>query len=637
MRIHPHAPRIALAAVLAVGLVCTAFSPVVAEEQKVPERSDIDLKDRWATESIYPSDAAWEADLERFDEDIAKLAALRGTLSDGPEALLKVLKLSDDVGPRFAKSYVYTSLRSDEDTRVGKYQGMKDRMRGLAVKISRATAWIDPELTSIPWETIEKWMDQNEDLALYRQYFDDLFRQKQYILSEREEELMSLAGQVRSVPYNAYNVLSNADMEYPTITDEDGTQVELSDSAFYIMMRSNDRDVRRKAYEGIVGAYKKFRNTAAALLNGAVQGHIMTVRARGYDSCLQASLDGGNIPVEVYNNLVNTVNDNLHLLHRYQKIRRDALGLTDGVHAYDLFAPLTDAAKLEYDYDEAVAIMKEALAPLGANYNKIMTKGVDSRWIDVYPTRGKRSGAYSSGTYLTQPFILLNYHGGYEDVSTLLHEMGHSMHSYLSRTHQPYVYSRYDIFCAEVASITNEILLQDYILKRIKDPQKKLFLLTELLEGFRGTVFRQTMFSEFEQRIHEMAEQGQPLTADSMGAAYGEIMKKYYGPEYTHDDLVDSYWIRIPHFYYNFYVYKYATSHCAAANIASRILAGEEGAVDAYLNFLRSGCAKYPIDLLKDAGVDMTSPEPIEDAMKYFERLLDETEALLAEMKVAQR
>ena len=434
------------------------------------------------------------------------------------------------------------------------------------------------------------------------------------------------------MPYTAYGQLANADLTYPTIKDESGNDVELSDSAFYLYMRSPDRKVRKAAYEGIVGSYKDVRNTAAALLNGAVQGHILTVKSRGYDNCLQAALDGGNIPPGVYHTLVDTVNENLPLLHRYQQIRKDALKLTDGVHAYDLFAPFVADTSLDYEYQEAVDTILTALGPMGPEYLKPMRQGFESRWVDVFPTKGKRSGAYSSGTYLTQPYILLNFHGGYDDMSTLAHEMGHSMHSYFSRSTQPYVYSDYNIFCAEVASVTNEILLQEYVLTQIKDPKQRLYLLVELLEGFRGTLFRQTMFSEFEQKIHEMAEAGQPLTADSLDAAYGEIMKKYYGPAYTHDDLVNSYWMRIPHFYYNFYVYKYATSYCASANIADRILAGEPGAVEAYMNFLKAGSHLYPIDVLKLARVDMTSPKPVQAAMQRFEKMLDETEALLKKM-----
>ncbi len=618
-----------LTALLIATLITAPLNMANAEEKKVPERSEIDQQCLWATERIYSDLDTWEADFGVVEKDIDKIAAFRGTLSDNPETLLKFLKLRDDIGPRFEKVWVYASLMADQDTRVGKYQGFKDRLRGLAVKYGQASAWVDPELTSIEWNTLDGWMKENKDLGVYRQAFDDLFRQKKYILSPREEELIALGGQVRAVPYNTYNLLTNADIQFPTIKDEEAGEVELSDSAFYIFMRSPDRRVRRDAYEGIVGTYKQYRNTAAALLSGAVQNNIFNVRARGYDSCLAAALDGSNIPVEVYNNLINTVNENLHLLHRYQTIRRKTLNLDDGVRAYDLFAPFTKEATLEYTYEEAVENMKKALAPLGRKYASIMTNGVDSRWIDVYPTKGKRSGAYSSGSYLTQPYILLNFHGGYEDMSTLAHEMGHSMHSYFSRGSQPYVYADYAIFCAEVAAITNEILLQEYILERVTDPRKKLYLLGELLESFRGTVWRQTMFSQFEQRIHEMGEQGLPLTADTMGVEYGKIMKDYYGPDYTHDELVDNYWIRIPHFYYNFYVYKYATSYCAASNIAKRILEGEPGAVEAYLSFLKSGSSKYPIDLLKMARVDMTSPEPIQDAMKLFEKMLDQTEELL--------
>jgi oligoendopeptidase F len=629
-------PRIyayGLTALLMVTLVVGPLSAANGEEKKVPERSEIATSYTWATETIFANLDEWEAAFARIEKDIPKLEAFKGRLGSSPETLLKFLELRDDIEPRFEKVWVYASLRSDEDKRVNEFQALEDRLRGLHQKYDRATAWADPELTSIPWNVLDTWMKADQRLAVYRQWFDNLFRQKKHILPEREEELIALAGQIRAVPHTTYDLLANADLRYPSIIDDQGNEIELSDSAFYILMRSNDRSVRKAAYEGIVGTYADFRNTAAALLNGAVQNHIFSVRARGYDSCLQAALDGENIPVEVYNNLVSTVNDNLHLLHRYETIRRRTLDLKDGVHAYDLFAPLTAAVKLEYTYDEAVNAMLKALAPLGREYVGTVETGVKSRWIDVYPTKGKRSGAYSGGGYLTQPYILLNFHGGYEDVSTLAHEMGHSMHSYLTRHNQPYVYGDYTTFCAEVASTTNEILLQDYVLARITDPQTKLYLLGEFLEGFRGTVFRQTMFSEFEQKIHEMAEQDLPLTADAMGAAYGQIMKKYYGPDYTHDELVDNYWIRIPHFYYNFYVYKYATSHCAAANIASRILEGEPGAVEAYLSFLKSGSSKYPIDLLKLARVDMTTPQPIRDAMKLFEKMLDQTEELLEQVQ----
>lgn len=619
-----------LAALIIATLSVASAITANADQKKVPERGEIEKRHLWATETIFPNDAAREAEFARLEKKIDTLAAFRGTLDEGAEPLLKFLTVRDQIEPRLGKVIVYASLMFDQDTRVSKYQGMRDRVRGLAVKYGRVTAWVEPELTALEWETLEKWMKGNTDLAVYRQYSDNLFRQKKYILSEREEELIALGGQVRAVPRTAYGLLANADIQFPTITDADGDQVELDDSAFYLYMRSPDRRVRQDAYQAIVGTYAKYRNTAAALLNGNVQNHIFNVRARGYDSCLAAALDVSNIPVEVYSNLVETVNANLHLLHRYQTIRRRTLKLDDGVHAYDLFAPFTDQARLEYTYEEAVETMIKALAPLGKEYAGIMTSGIDSRWIDVYPTKGKRSGAYSGGGHLTQPYILLNFHGGYEDLSTLAHEMGHSTHSYVTHRAQPYVYSSRAIFCAEVASTTNEVLLQHHVLGQVTDPEVKLYLLGEFLETFRGTIFRQTMFSEFEQRIHEMAEQGRPLTADSMGAVYAEIMKKYYGDDYTHDELVDNYWIRIPHFFrYNFYVYKYATSYCAAANIAKRILEGEPGAVEAYLSFLRGGSSEYPIELLKMARVDMTSPEPIHDAMKLFASLLDQTEELL--------
>jgi len=616
---------------LSVTLLPAAIA-AAGDGAKVPERADIELKYRWATERIFKSTDEWEAEFAAVEKAIEALATFKGTLNQGTEQLLKFLKTRDDVSARLERVYVYASLLADQDTRDGLHQGMQSRARSLAIKYGQATSWVEPELTAIPFARVDSWMRESSELAVYRQAFDNIYRQKKHILSPREEELLAMAGEVRATPGAAYNLLSNADIVFPTIEDADGKTVELDDSAFYLYMRSPDRRVRRDAYNAIVGAHARSRNTAAALLNGAVQNHILTVKARGYDSCLAAALDGENIPTEVYNTLINTVNENLSLLHRYQKLRKQVLKLDDGVRAYDLFAPFIANQEIDYSYEDGVRTIVSALEPLGEEYLSAMRQGFDSRWVDVYPSKGKRSGAYSGGGFLTQPYILLNYHGGYTDVSTLAHEMGHSLHSYFSRKSQPFIYSDYTIFCAEVASTCNEILLQDYVLAQTKDPRKKLFLLGEFLETIRGTVFRQTMFSEFEQRIHEMAEAGKPLTADTLGAAYRDIMMRYYGPSYTNDDIVDNYWVRIPHFYYNFYVYKYATSYCAAANIASRIQKGEPGAREAYISFLKGGSTEYPVDMLKIARVDMTTPEPIEDAMKLFERLLDQTEELLKEL-----
>jgi len=621
--------RTPLALALTLLLAAADLASAGEDGQRVRERSEIDTRYLWATENIFPDKQAWETEFAAVEKRIPEFAKFQGRLARSAGDLLAMLQFRDELEPRLVRVYVYTSLLSDQDTRVGETQAMKSRARSLYIKYGEATSWVMPELTAIPFETIQSWMRENRELALYRHHLDDIFRQKKYVLSPREEELMAMAGKVRSTAGSAYNMLKNADMRFPTIRDEEGRTVELDEQAFYKYMRSTDRRVRKDAYDAIVGTYTGYRNTAAALLNGTVQNHVFSVRARGYDSCLQAALNGGNIPVEVYNNLVKTIRQHLPLLHRYQEIRKRALKLGDGVHAYDLFAPLVTGVDLEYDYEAGVNMIVEALQPLGREYLTAMKKGFASRWVDVYPTRGKRSGAYSSGTFLTQPYILLNFHGSYEDVSTLAHEMGHSMHSFYSRGTQPYVYADYDIFCAEVASTTNEIILQNHVLKQTTDPKEKLFLLVEFLEQIRGTVFRQTMFSEFEQRVHEMAEAGQPLTADSMGATYREIMKAYYGPAYVHDEIVDDYWARIPHFYRNFYVYKYATSYCAASNIARRIMADEPGAVEGYMEFLRAGSHKYPIDVLKLAGVDMTTPAPIRDAMKIFESLLDQTEELL--------
>ncbi len=603
------------------------------EVRKVPERTEIDQKYLWNLESTFKSVADWEQEYAQVDEAVKQVASKKGTLAAGPAELLTLLKLSDDTEARLDRVAVYAHLMADQDTRVNENQALLERAMDLISRYRQATAWVEPELIQIPQETINAWMDQDKELAVYRHSFDNLWRMKKYILSEAEENLIAKAGRVFSTPRSTYDRLTLADIQFPTITDEQGQKFELNDAVFYKCVRSPDRRMRKEGYEGIVGTYAKYRNTMAALLNGEVQTHLFRVRARGYESCLDAALTPGNIPAEVYNNLVRTVNENLPLLHRYTTLRKQALKLADGVHDYDLYCPFTEEQKLDYSYEDGVNLILEALAPLGPEYLTPMQKGFESRWVDVYPTKGKHSGAYSSGTYLTQPYILMNFYGAYDDVSTLAHEMGHSLHSFFSRGTQPYVYSNYDIFCAEVASTTNEILLQNHVLKQVKDPQTRLYLLVEFLETFRGTVFRQTMFSEFEQKIHELAEAGVPLTADKLGETYGTIMKKYYGPDYVHDDLVDDYWIRIPHFYRNFYVYKYSTSFCAASNIARRILEGEPRAVETYLTFLKSGSSKYPIELLQAAGVDMTTPEPILDAMNHFKNLLDETEKLLTEVK----
>ncbi|MBI4718598.1 MAG: oligoendopeptidase F [Planctomycetes bacterium] len=603
------------------------------ETKRIAERSEIEPKYLWATETIFADTAAWDAEFSVVEKRVEELGKLKGTLAQGSKQLFDALALRDDVEARVDKLYVYASLLADQDTRVGDNQALQARARSLAVRYGEATSWLQPELTAIPLEKLDGWMREDKRRDVYRQHIDNLFRQKKHILSPREEELLAMAGEVRGTPGNAYTLLKNADMQFPSIKDEKGQTVELSDSAYYLYLRSPDRGVRKACYDGIVGTYKNYRNTGAALLNGAVQSHIFNMKARNYESCRAAALDTGNIPIAVYDTLIKTVNENLPLLHRYAEIRRKTLNLTDGTHAYDLFAPFISGQSMDLTYEQAVDMITNALKPLGADYGAAMTKGFASRWVDVFPTKGKRSGAYSSGSFLTQPYILMNFHGGYEDMSTLAHEMGHSMHSHFSRAAQPYVYAEYDIFCAEVASTCNEILLQNQVLKATTDPRKKLYLLVEFLEGIRGTVFRQTMFSEFEQRIHEMAERREPLTADSMSAEFGRLMKNYYGAAYTHDELVDSEWIRIPHFYYNFYVYKYATSYCAASNIARRIMDGEPGAVEAYLEFLKAGSSKYPLEVLKIARVDMTSPQPIRDAMAIFKDLLDQTEALVEQVR----
>ncbi|MFQ5492308.1 MAG: M3 family oligoendopeptidase, partial [Phycisphaerae bacterium] len=410
-------------------LLTQAAATSAEDSHRVKERSEIDPEYLWATERMFADSEAWNNTFAEVEKQIPDIEALKGTLGQSAQSLLSALKKRDALEPVLEKVYVYASMLADQDTREGGPQGMKQRIISMYSKYGQAASWFQPELTAIPFETLDSWMRQVPELAVYRQYFDNLYRQKKYILSPREEELLAMTAEVRQTAGNAYNLLANADISFPGIKDESGEEVELDDSAFYKYMRSTDRRVRKDAYYAIVGTYKKNRNTAAALLNGAVQGHILTVKARGYDSCLQAALNPDNIPPVVYETLVGTINDNLALLHRYQQIRKKALKLDDGVRAYDLFAPLVEDQTLEYSYQDAIKTINEALQPLGGEYLSAMNNGFNSRWVDVYPTKGKRSGAYSSGTYLTDPYMLMNFHGSYEDTSTLAHEMGHSMHS----------------------------------------------------------------------------------------------------------------------------------------------------------------------------------------------------------------
>ncbi len=616
-------------AVLALmGLVARHPAAAGPEQGQVKERSQIDSKYTWNLADMYPDRAAWEADYKKCEQRIADVARLKGSVAKSPEGLLSFLTLSDELGVQFSKIGAYASMLKDQDTRQSEPQAMFNRAVGLSVKLQEAVSWFDPEVLSLPDGKLLEWCRANPKLTIYTHHFEDLLRQKQHVLSAREEELLAMTGKLLVTPGETFSMLANADMKFPTIKDAQGNDIQLSEGRYAMFMRSADRALRERAFKGTLGAYLAFKNTMATTLAGSVQGDIFTARARHYGSALESALAPDNIPVSVYDNLIETVHRNLPQLHRYMEIRRKKLGI-DKVHLYDTFVPLIDGEAPGISFDDAVATIIKGLAPLGREYLDPMTKAFQSRWIDVYETQGKRSGAYSESTYSTHPYILLNYNNTYDDMSTVAHEMGHSMHSWFSQHNQPPVYGDYPIFLAEVASTSNEVILGDYLRKHARDDAERLFLVNSALESIRGTVINQTMWAEYEKLIHAQGEQGAPLTFETMSRTYRDLVVKYFGPSFAYDDEVDGYWLRIPHFYRGFYVYKYATSYSASVALARGVLSGDAARLKAYLGFLKAGSSDYPIEILKRAGVDMSSPKPIQDTMDLFAQLVDELEKLL--------
>jgi oligoendopeptidase F len=617
---------ICLVAVL--GSAPLSFGAAEQTQGKVPERSQIDVKYTWDLTAMYANPETWEADFKFCEQGLGSIAKMKGTVAKSPEALLNFLKIYEDLSAKLLKMGSFASLYKDQDTRQSGPQAMFDRIASLGVRFGEATSWFEPEILTLPGGTLIEWCKSNSQLTIYTHHFDDLLRRKEHVLSAREEELMAMNGKLAAAPGEAFSMLANADMKFPTIKDEKGNDVQLSEGRYAFFMRSPDRAMRERAFKKTLEAYLSFKNTMAATLAGSVQGDIFRARARHYGSALEASLAPDNIPVSVYDNLISTVHSNLPLLHRYMEIRRRKLGI-DKVRLYDTFVPLIEGEAPKIGFEDAVKTIIQGLSPLGKEYLDPMVKAFQSRWIDVYETQGKRSGAYSESTYLSHPYILLNYNNTYDDMSTTAHEMGHSMHSWFSQHNQPFVYGDYPIFLAEVASTSNEIILGDYLRKHAKNDAERLFLVNSALESIRGTVINQAMWAEYEKLIHGQGELGAPLTFDTMSTTYRSLVVKYFGPSFAYDDEVDGYWLRIPHFYRGFYVYKYATSYCASAALAQGVLAGDAAKLSAFLGFLKAGSSDYPIQILRKAGVDMSSPKPIQDTMNLFGQLLDELEKLL--------
>jgi oligoendopeptidase F len=604
------------------------FGTAEAGQGKVPERSEIDPKFAWDLSALYTNREAWEVDFKSCEQGIAGLAGMKGTITKSPEALLAFLKLNDDVSVRLSRVSVYASLSKDEDTRKPEPQALYDRATTLGVKLSEATAWASPELLAMPEGNLLAWCKGNSGLAIYTHYFENLMRQKQHVLGTREEALMAMTGKLAAAPRQAYTMLTNADLKFPSIKDDKGNDVQLSEGRYALYMRSADRGVRERAFRKTLEAYLAFKNTMSATLAGSIQGDIFEARARHYSSALEAALSPDNVPVAVYDSLIATMHANLPQVHRYMDIRRRKLGV-DKVHLYDTFVPLIEGESPKIGFGAAVDTIVRGLEPLGREYIEPMNKAFQDRWIDVYETQGKRSGAYSSDCFLVHPYILMNYNDSYDAMFTTAHEMGHAMHSWFAQHNQPPIYADYPIFLAEVASTSNEIILGDYLRKHAKNDAEKLFLVNNALESIRGTVINQTMWAEYEKLLHAEAEKGAPLTFETMSGIYKDLVKEYFGPSFADDEEVGGYWLRVPHFYRGFYVYKYATSYCASAALAGGVLSGDAKRLEAYLGFLKSGSSDYPIEILKRAGVDMGTPRPIQATMDLFAQLLDELEALL--------
>lgn len=587
-------------------------------------RNEIDEKYKWRLEDIYENEELWEEDYKSTKQLLEEIAGFKGKINTA-ENLLKVLKLNDQIGMKIEKIFAYARMRRDEDNTNPRYQALTDRAMQLSIEASSATSFIVPEILSIDEGKLRAMIEKLEELKVYRQYLDNLLRYKSHVLSPEEERILAETQTMAQSISNIYTMLNNADLRFPSIKDEQGNEVELTHGNFISFMQSGNRDVRRSAFNAMYDTYKKYINTFAATMAGNVKKDVFYASIRKYNSSLEASLFDDNVDVSVYDNLIDTVHKRLEALHRYVGIKKRLLGL-DEMHMYDLYVPLIQEYDRRFTYEEAVDLVLEGLKPLGDEYISLLKEGFSSRWIDVYENRGKTSGAYSWGAYGVHPYVLLNFQGNLNDVFTIAHEMGHALHTYYSNSVQPYVYADYRIILAEVASTCNEAILIDYLLKNTSDEKEKLYLLNHFLEEFRTTVFRQVMFAEFEKIIHEMAERGEALTAEALSKKYYELNKLYYGDEIVVDEGISYEWARIPHFYRNFYVYKYATGFSAAIAISQMIMNEGEAAVERYKEFLKSGSSDYPLNILKKAGVDLTVPKPIDDALDVFEKLLDEFE-----------
>ena len=598
-------------------------------EKKIPVRSEADPKYTWALEDVYANNDLWKADLEKARALPAQLAAYKGHLGDSAQKLLEFLQLGDGISVLFDSLYGYAQRRSDEDTANSLYQGMTSQAMSAMVAVDAASSFETPELLAIPDDKLEQFYKDEPALETYRLALTRIRNKRAHILSDAEEKLLAAAGEMSQAPDSVYSVFADADLKFPSATDKDGNSHPVTHGTYIPLMHSADRVLRKSAFESLYSVYGQFRNTAAALLSAQVKQLKFYADARKYDSTLQASLDGNYVPTEVYTNLISAVHENMAPMYRYVDLRRKLLSV-DELHMYDLYTPIVSDVDVDIPYEEAKQTVYDALACMGDDYRAILKEGFDNRWIDVYENVGKCSGAYSAGLR-KHPYVLLNYSGTLDSMFTLAHEMGHAIHSYLSNKHQPVAYSNYSIFVAEVASTCNEALLMQHLLKTTKDKKRRAYLINYFLEQFRTTLYRQTMFAEFELEINRRNERGESLTAESLNALYHELNHQYFGDNIVIDKEIDLEWARIPHVYYDYYVYQYATGYSAAIALSRRILKEGAPAVKDYIHFLSGGCSTDPISLLRGAGVDMASTTPIHEALQLFDELITEMEQLMEE------
>ena len=604
----------------------------VSTPAKTKDREEINSNETWNLKDIYSSDKAWEKEKNDLAKNIKKVAEFKGTLSNSPEELLACLKYSSELGKKFGKLYSYASMKSDQDTRVADYNAKKKEISQIGTEYSSLAAFVEPEILEMKIETLSGFIEDNEELKDYKVYLMDLQRTKNHTLSEKEEKIIAEAGRMAGSPASIFSTFINAELPYPDVTLSNGETVTLNLANYNRYRSLPNRDDRKLVFDTFWNNMANFKMTLGEDLYANIKKDIFYTKVRNYENTLESALDPNNIDKEVYMSLVDNVNDNLSTFHRYLKLKSRMLGV-DTLFYYDIYAPTVKGVDLTYSLKEAKELILESIKPMGKEYRKTVKKAFDDRWIDFHPNTGKRNGAYSNGSIVdVHPYILMNYNGKYTDVSTLAHELGHTMHSYFSNTRQPYPTSDYAIFVAEVASTLNEALLMNTVLKKVKDDDVRLSLLMDYLDGIKGTLWRQTQFAEFELKMHLMAEQGQPMTGESFTELYGEIIKRYYGHDEGICNIPEEYyleWSYIPHFYYNYYVYQYATSFTASTALAERIINKEKGAVKDVMNFLSAGGSKYPIEILKDSGVDMTGPGAFNKTMQAMNRAMDEIEKIL--------